>query len=546
MDGVVDGAEVIVAVNVRRPGSTYWKPLLLAAALYVAATAVLTLVAVLKTGGSFIYALDDPYIHLTISRTLARFGVWGITPEHFASVSSSPLWTLLLAAAFKLGGAAVWWPFAINVGAGLLLLWVVNRLTFESLAPARRAWLLAATVLVAPLPTLALIGMEHTLQAVFTVLLVWRLSKHLAREPLSWLATCATATALVALRYEGLFVVFVAVCWLAWRGRLTTAAALVGAASIPVLALGFYSLAHGGLLLPNSLLMKSGAARFGSLSDGVAAVAGDWINVGSIYERPSQVALTIAVIFLLAESSLTGRALAASHRTFGVLFVGTSLLHASLVKVEWFFRYDAYLMVLGVLAIGLLAPPFDRQRWRAASEGTLAVGALVALLALPLLNRAISAVATTPAASANVYQQQFQMAHFFQRFYPRDTVAINDIGAVSWLASSRILDIAGLASQDVTELWRQGTMTPQALDAVAARHDVKAVAMYVRVFARVIPPSWRRVGEWRIANRVGVSEDTVVFFARSSDQAGRLRAALDAYRAMLPAQVQYVRVPDEP
>jgi hypothetical protein len=155
----------------------------------------------------------------------------------------------------------------------------------------------------------------------------------------------------------------------------------------------------------------------------------------------------------------------------------------------------------------------------------------------------MNALATTPAACANVYQQQYQMAQFFQRYYPRDTVGINDIGAVSWFASSHIFDIAGLASQDVTELWRRGAMTPQALDAVAARHDVKAVAMYVRVFARIIPPTWQRVGEWRIGNRVGVSEDTVVFFARTPEEAKRLRESLDAYRAQLPAGVEYVRAP---
>jgi len=541
VDRRVSPVDVDLAMNVRRPGAAYWTPLVLAASLYLVVTAVLTIVATQKAGGSFVYALDDPYIHLAVSRTLARFGVWGISPERFASVSSSPLWTLLLAATIKLGGTAVWWPFAINVGAGIALLWTVNHLTAGAITPASRAWLMVAIVLVTPLPTLALIGMEHTLQAVFTVLFVWRASEHLTARQRGWFGTCAIAMALVGLRYEGLFPVFAVACWLAWRGRLTAAASLASAAAVPVVLLGLYSLAHGGLALPNSLLMKSGAARFGSFGDGVAAVAGDWINVGSIYERPSQLALTLAVILLLAESTLTRRPVTAGHRAFGILFVATSLLHASLVKAEWFFRYDAYLMVLGVIAVGLLLSAFDRQRWRTASADALAVGTIIVLLVLPPFTRAVNALVMTPAASANVYQQQYQMARFFQRFYPREAVAINDIGAVSWFGTSRVFDIAGLASQEVMELWRHGTMTPQALDAAAARQNVSAVAMYVRVFARIIPPTWQRVGEWRITNRVGVSEDTVVFFARTPADADRLRASLDAYRAQLPAGVEYVR-----
>ena len=47
--------------------------------------------------GTFVYTLDDAYIHLTIGRTLAEHGVWGVSPREYSSASSSPLWTILLA-----------------------------------------------------------------------------------------------------------------------------------------------------------------------------------------------------------------------------------------------------------------------------------------------------------------------------------------------------------------------------------------------------------------------------------------------------------------
>ena len=41
------------------------------------------------TGATLVYGLDDAYIHMAIAKNLARHGVWGVTPFHFASASSS-------------------------------------------------------------------------------------------------------------------------------------------------------------------------------------------------------------------------------------------------------------------------------------------------------------------------------------------------------------------------------------------------------------------------------------------------------------------------
>ena len=68
-----------------------------AIALYLALVGILLWLSLARTGGMFVYAQDDPYIHLALARTLADHGVWGIRPTEFASASSSPLWTLLLA-----------------------------------------------------------------------------------------------------------------------------------------------------------------------------------------------------------------------------------------------------------------------------------------------------------------------------------------------------------------------------------------------------------------------------------------------------------------
>ena len=130
--------------------------------------------------------------------------------------------------------------------------------------------------------------------------------------------------------------------------------------------------------------------------------------------------------------------------------------------MEWFFRYEAYVIALGLLALALLVLPAGadllsggRRRSNAAAT------ALVILLAIPLAIRALSALAVTPGAMRNVYQQQYQMALFFRDAYPMDTIALNDIGAVSWVAPSPIVDVMGLASSQIADLKRHRQVQPR-------------------------------------------------------------------------------------
>src|SRR5262249_52497480 len=95
---------------------------LLVTALVVAATAV---VSVHRGGGHFVYGLDDAYIHMTMARTFAQHGVWGIAPDRFASASSSPLWVLVLAAIDRVIGVHEITSFVLNILIAVLLLWLV-------------------------------------------------------------------------------------------------------------------------------------------------------------------------------------------------------------------------------------------------------------------------------------------------------------------------------------------------------------------------------------------------------------------------------------
>ena len=524
----------------RKPGALTWLPVALAAALYVGLTAWLLWQGLGRTGGTFAYAQDDPYIHLAMARALAEHGVWGVSPSEFAAASSSPLWTLGLAALWRLGARAAWWPLLINVLSGVALLGIADRVLRNRLACWPRTGVLAGLVVVAPLPTLALIGMEHTLFIALAVAFAWRAAAHIAEDTSQGLAvTSALAALLVATRYEGLFVVASAAALQAWRARPWRAARLALAAAVPVVAFGAYSLAHGGMVLPNSVLMKSNPARFDTVAGGVIGILGDWIGIGSLWERPSELALVIAVLLALGVSWPETRRHESRAGALAIAFVGTTLLHATLVKLEWFYRYEAYVVVLGVLAAALLVASSERAPTRMTFRSA-PVQVLVLLLVLPLLIRALGSLARTPLAMENVYEQQYQMGLFFESAYPDATVAVNDIGAVSWLSTSRVLDVMGLATPEVAELKRHRALNRDALQRLAERNQVRAIAVYRNVFAPILPRDWIPVGEWTIRNNVAVSGETVTFLATNAADAAALRGHLDAFAPRLPGTVTYV------
>ena len=514
------------------------KPLIAGIALYLGLVGVLLMASLALTGGSFTFAQDDPYIHLAMARTLAEHGVWGIAPDAFASASSSPLWTLLLTALWTLGAKAVWVPFVLNLTAGFAALAVADRM-LGALAPRDRFAVLAAVVVATPLPTLAFVGMEHTLQVLLVLLFAWQVSQRLAESRSDWLWPTVIAGLLVATRYEGLFLVAIASAMLLWRRQRVAALSLAVAAGVPVVLFALYSVSHGGLILPNSVLMKSVPGRFETFASGFSAIASEWLSVRDLFLRPPQLALTVAALVGLLLTPYERVASLQRPAWLAMLFVAASVLHASLVKIEWFYRYEAYLMALGVVAVVSLGAtailPRAAQRRRSHPLHPAAT-ALAILLAIPLGVRALQSLAVTPRATKNVFEQQVQLGRFFSRHYPGRPIAVNDIGAIAWLSSSRILDIVGLASQPVADLKRRKALDAAEMDRLTK--EVDAIAIYANIFEPIVPGSWVKVGEWTITDVVGVSGETVTFFAPDAPRAARLDAALRDDASELPPGVR--------
>jgi hypothetical protein len=498
----------------------------------LAAVAFLLLrAALVHTGGHLVYALDDAYIHMAVARSLARHGVWGVTPYEFTSSTSSLAWPLLLAGTDLLVGVREATPLVLNLifaGAAVLL---ADRI-LRGAPPRLRAGALILLVLLTPLPTLVLAGMEHTLQIAAVLWLLDRVRAVHEETPRrgTTLASLAAASALAAsARYESLFLIGPAAALL-WLDRRRAAAIVAAvAAVVPLAVYGAVSVAHGWPPLPNSLLLKRAAFAGTGMAGILDRLGGHALR--TLAEAPHLLVLLAAVLVL----SALRPASAAVRRWDAILVIGT-LLHLQFAAIGWLFRYEAYLVSIGVLLVARHLADAPATTAHPRRERT-ALALAVCVAAAPLVTRAVEAAKQAPRAVKNIYEQQYQMGLFLHGLPAGSTVMANDIGAIAYLADVRLVDLYGLATQETARARREGRVDRALLARLAAPVPPAAVVIYRSWFADAIPSDWIPVGTWKVPEEVVVADRTVTFYATRPADAALLSRALEAFAARLPASV---------
>lgn len=522
-------------------------PFALASAVFLAAVGVVGWAAYLRNDRHLVYTLDDTYIHLAMARSIATRGVFGVTPYEFSSSTSSVLWTLLQALTFRLVPSIPDWAAAFwATCSGIFCLFAAGLLSRQFGLGMRAASVTCLAVLfLAPLVPLVSTGMEHALHAGEVLLLlvyVARLVEAPTRQAL--LGACLTAAVAGGTRYESLFLVGPLALVLAFHKRRQAAALLIASSLLVPVAYACYSVAHGSYPLPNSLLLKG---RFHEVYD----LGSLWRSAGGYALRRlprNPVMASVCLVLMVAHWAGRRRrpVLAWLSLALGVAVV----LHLQFARVGWFYRYEAYL-VAGGAALACVtffvradrggAPPTADSR---GSVRTWVVAALTILVAVPLCGRGVQSLGKVVTASANIYEQPYQTAHLVaQELGPEARVAVTDLGAVTFYADVRILDLWGLGSIDVTRIRRQRRFTSETIAALLRAHRTDYVIVFPASFqgATALPGGLIEIGTWTISHNVVCGGDTVGFYATSVPSARRLWTAFNRYSAMLPKGVQVTR-----
>ncbi len=478
------------------------------------------------TEGHLTSTVDDAFIHMAIARSFAEYGVWGVTPHEFTSSSSSLLWSLLIAVFFRVFGTVTFIPLALALVCSVVLLILIDRLLWGyGCSTGVRFAVQFAVILAVPLPSAVISGMEHVLQALLTVAFAaYSFAALHQRKSLSvW---CLLAMLLVATRFEGLFAVGLICLFSVWQTRrITTALALGLAALVPVGIFGLISLSNGWYALPNSVLMKGAGFDF-STPLGIALFVG-LRGLLHIARVPAVLLVTIGLgyAFMVQREQRT-------WRWFALLLIA---LHLQFAQTGSFFRYEIYLMTIGLVALfsGMRTLiPASREQWMVAFAGAL-------ILALPLTGYGLTVTYRTPIAMMNNFHQQYQMGQFLREFYPNESVVLNDIGAPSFYGDIQLIDAAGLGTfATAAAIREEGVLSANSLDVLARDANI-ALAIVFDLWVDV-PSSWILVGSWTISNNVIAAQDTVSFYALDDTRARRLENALRHYN--LPDSVEFTVV----
>jgi hypothetical protein len=516
-----------------------WSPLVIVLVLYWLLTLALLGVALGNTGGKLIYPIDDTYIHMAMANNFIRDGVWGVSRNGFSSTTSSPLWTFCIALVYLLFGVNEWAPLVLGFLVGNVAILYCFTLLRKKVPPLRLTLFLSLVMLLSPLPVMALTGMEHGLHGLITLALIYSAAEELSakdKSPRRFAVLLALSFLVTVTRYEGLFLVLVVggfflLARRIWKAVLVWAA---GAASVGVY--GLISAAQGWYFLPNSILLK------GNIPGALSPIAGFLVHIQfNIHLAPA--VLIVVIAFLLVYVWGKDRVgIGAREKYLLAIFLCTALLHLQFASTDWFYRYEWYLIFVGSMILadildpwipeylveGLRNSTFDRE---------IAVLALIVFLTFLPAVRAGNALRDYPLAARNIYEQQYQMGLFVKTYYEGRTVALNDIGAVSYLSDVRLLDLFGIASMDVTRLKREDAWSREAIAELARREDVDIVIIYKEWFPDAIPLDWVEIGSWQIADNVVCGSDTVTFFVVTPSKQAEAVAALRDFSSRLPPTV---------
>jgi hypothetical protein len=485
----------------------------------------------LLNDGRFVYTLDDPYIHLALSESLAQFH-YGIHPSEFSAPSSSILWPFLLAPAASLS-VHEYLPLGINVIAALFcvrLLWMVLELARLTAVAngAFAAGLICILISCLNITGLVFTGMEHSLQVMLALAVVVGMIEIVERDrvvPTWWFMAAVVLGPQI--RYENAGLSLAAVLVMAIRGQRRLALLLglgwvliMGAFSLMLLSCDLPSLA-------SSVLTKSHLFDEGSLFSTMVGVIK--------HVRPTESSLPLwlmGTLFVAAVLYDRGR------RDLPLLLFGAFFIACHLVAGRYgrFARYEIYVLVS---AVAVMLYSFRAQLKTLTERSHPVLGLLLLGLFIAQFSfHRIRVTVLTPLAANNIYQQQYQMHRFVTEFYKKPVVA-NDIGWVSYRNESYVLDLYGLASEQMrVARLKAGEDKNAARAALVGASGIELVMTY-------FPPNGELSQDWiplayldLSRKLISAARARVVFYATSAAATDEIRGQLEVFGKTLPPNVR--------
>lgn len=495
--------------------------------------------------GHLIYTLDDTYIHMAIAKHFSKDGVFGVTKHNFTPSSSSPLWTLLLSFLFLVFGVSEFTPFIMNFFLASILIAVLSYfLEDRGFSQISKTLIFLLFIFFIPLPYLVLTGLEHILQILFSLILIFGVvnsiktndtDRFIITKPYIYI----TAFLLVSTRYEGLFLIGAIFLFLLIKKKFLNSLLLLISGLLPVIIYGIISISKGWYFIPNSILLKGRTFDPFSIKSIILFL---YNGLRQVIYNIHILVLLIVVVFLLLIVIKTYKRIFSRYTLAGYMFIIVTTIHLLFAKTGFFLsinyqiRYDSYLLVLGLISILFMPLPELYQNIKKNRIEKVILFFLIFLILLPLSERGTKILYKTPMASSNTYSNQYMLGKFVDKYYRGESILLNDIGGINFLTDIKCLDILGLSSKEPADLILKKKLNTKEIEKLGNSFKARIAIVndaLLNLYGGV-PTSWILVGQWKIKESVISPLDTISFYAIEANELKNLSNSLKEFSKTLP------------
>lgn len=491
--------------------------------------------------GHLIYTLDDCYIHMAIAKNFAQYGIWGVTKYGFTSSSSSLLWTLLISVIYFIFGVNEITPFILNSIFAIGTLSIVYIIMDEfKISKFYTLIILLLIIALTPFPILIFTGMEHILHIFLIILFIYLSASTIVHDKDNFLKYLLILGFLLMMtRYESFFLIFIVSILFILKKKYLYSILLIAISLIPLGVYGLISTVNGWFFLPNSLVLKSVLTSNEPFLSKmyISHIFNHFIN--QVLGTEIKILIVLSFIFLLI--NLINRKFKDLCTIMIVIFISMALLHLFFADIGWFYRYEAYLIFVGIFVNSIVSISiFQKNKINFEKDKILRYSALILLLGLiviPVASRGLYSFNEAPLATHNIYEQQYQIGLFVKQFYNDESVALNDIGAVNYLADIKCMDFYGLSDIGVAKARKGGYYTSEEKSNLIKKNNVKLIIIYESWFKN-IPPDWIKVSDWEIRNNIVCGDNRVSFYVVSPKEKDNLIKNIRIFSSKLPSDIK--------
>jgi hypothetical protein len=452
---------------------------------------LLILLPIFSTSGGMVYPLDDVYIHLTMAKNLLQNGTWGLFPNENIAASSSPLYTLILSPFTFNASIAILAPLLLNILVSIVILMQFHQIVQKStISPIFRYLLGIVFLLIIPLPSLTVMGMEHLLHCLFVVLICNNILTESLRK---WMLPLLVALS-IFLRLETAFVICGVLLWSLLERKWNIFNQVFIGSFLGFCLYFLLSVIFSVSIIPNTILLKTIITNDSFLQSTISKI---W---------NSKLLLMISIVSL---GTLIIRW--KQSKLFLIVFIA-SFLQLVLARQGWFYRYEAFVVTLFFIV-------FIIEYCTIVEKKKKIIFLIIACLFLLICSkRAFLSMTTTHLASKNIYDQQIQMAMIVKTLPETSNIAVNDIGAVSYYNNNKILDLYGIASKEVFQLKQNKSFTSQNLRNLLKEENIDIAMVYTSWFDTSIFNEFKPISMLQLQNNVVCGDTLVTIFQENSSR----------------------------